>query len=185
LAVGQAILTPAFNLETSKAHIRFIIHVPGPDCRIPEEKAEMLYHAYLNALLLAEETANIKTIAFPALSIGIFKCPLYDAAYYASYALYNFCTSFDPKNVHTIYLLIGPDENTQIYKEELIKNLQDVISQKEKEFKEIEETEKKKKELEQKTIQEQEALKKKARRRKEKGREGKKGTGSKEKSSRD
>lgn len=71
---GEAIITGGHGLPN-----RYVIHVLGPvygrDC--PE--AEILANCYRNALALAEEH-RISSIAFPAISTGIFGYPVGEAA---------------------------------------------------------------------------------------------------------
>jgi len=69
--VGEAVITPAFNLKNNK----YIIHAVGPDCRkVQEGKEKLLYNAYTNTLKIAMDK-HIKSIGFPLLSAGIFKYP--------------------------------------------------------------------------------------------------------------
>lgn len=68
--VGEAVITPGFDLAA-----QFVIHTVGPVWQGGEKKeAELLSSAYRNSLLLAKEN-NIKSIAFPLLSAGIFGYP--------------------------------------------------------------------------------------------------------------
>lgn len=68
--VGEAVITPGFYLAA-----QFVIHTVGPVWQGGEKKeAELLSSAYRNSLLLAKEN-NIKSIAFPLLSAGIFGYP--------------------------------------------------------------------------------------------------------------
>lgn len=70
--VGQACITPAFNLEKKEVHS--IIHAVGPDCRVEEQKKNceaLLRDAYRNSLLQAMQN-GIRIISFPALSTGVF-----------------------------------------------------------------------------------------------------------------
>ena len=70
MGVGEAVITPGFDLAA-----QFVIHTVGPVWQGGEKKeAELLSSAYRNSLLLAKEN-NIKSIAFPLLSAGIFGYP--------------------------------------------------------------------------------------------------------------
>jgi len=67
--VGGAVITTAGNLKT-----RYVIHAVGP--RMGEgNEDEKLKNATLNSLKLADEN-NLKSIAFPAISAGIFGFPI-------------------------------------------------------------------------------------------------------------
>ncbi|BCS90005.1 macro domain-containing protein [Pseudodesulfovibrio sediminis] len=75
LPPGEAIITPGFNLPS--AHI---IHTVGPIWRGgTNNEPRLLENAYSNCLRLAHEHA-IQTIAFPAISCGVYGYPVKDAA---------------------------------------------------------------------------------------------------------
>ncbi len=71
---GEARITPGFALPA-----RFVIHTVGPIYRSPSVSAPMLASAYRSSLSLANENA-LKTIAFPAISCGVFGYPMDEAA---------------------------------------------------------------------------------------------------------
>jgi O-acetyl-ADP-ribose deacetylase (regulator of RNase III) len=73
---GSAVLTPAFNIFGAK----YIIHAVGPvhGRYEPEEAASLLRSAYRSAIRLAAEN-GCASIAFPAISTGIYGYPLEDA----------------------------------------------------------------------------------------------------------
>jgi O-acetyl-ADP-ribose deacetylase (regulator of RNase III) len=71
---GRAKLTPGFNLPS-----QYIIHTVGPVYHGGTQgEAQLLADCYRNSLRLAVEN-NIKTIAFPAVSTGVYGYPLDDA----------------------------------------------------------------------------------------------------------
>lgn len=76
---GSAVVTPAFDLE--KHGTRHIIHAVGPE--FDESRAgecdTQLVSAYRSALRLAE-SLGARSIAFPAISTGIFMFPAERAA---------------------------------------------------------------------------------------------------------
>jgi O-acetyl-ADP-ribose deacetylase len=68
---GEARITPGFRLPAG-----YVIHAVGPVWRGGREgEAEMLASAYRSALRLAEEQ-GLRSIAFPAISTGIYGYPL-------------------------------------------------------------------------------------------------------------
>lgn len=67
--VGGAVITTAGNLKA-----KFVIHAVGPRMGEGNEN-EKLKNATLNSLKLADEN-NLKSIAFPAISAGIFGFPI-------------------------------------------------------------------------------------------------------------
>ncbi|NOY11345.1 MAG: [protein ADP-ribosylglutamate] hydrolase [Archaeoglobi archaeon] len=72
---GEVVVTPAMRLEENG--IRYVIHTVGPICRGKwgESYEEKLRLAFLGPLKKAEEL-GLKSIAFPAVSAGIYGCPL-------------------------------------------------------------------------------------------------------------
>ncbi len=72
---GEARITGGFALPA-----RFIIHAVGPVWHGGDRgEAQLLASAYRNSLALAEEH-GVRTIAFPAISCGIFGYPVAQAA---------------------------------------------------------------------------------------------------------
>ena len=72
---GQARITPGFNLRAP-----FVIHAVGPVWRGGQHgEAPLLAWAYRDSLRLARE-AGVRSIAFPAISTGIYGYPLRPAA---------------------------------------------------------------------------------------------------------
>lgn len=71
---GQAVITSAHNLPND-----FVIHCLGPVYGRDKPEDKLLADCYRNALLLADQH-RIKSVAFPAISTGIFGYPLNDAA---------------------------------------------------------------------------------------------------------
>ncbi len=71
---GEAVITPGFRLPN-----RYVIHCLGPVYGVDEPSEEILSHCYRNILKLAEKN-KITSIAFVAISTGIFRFPLRKAA---------------------------------------------------------------------------------------------------------
>lgn len=71
---GEAVITKAFRLPNA-----FVIHCLGPVYGRDKPEDELLAACYHNALKLAEEK-HIQSIAFPAISTGVFGYPLKEAA---------------------------------------------------------------------------------------------------------
>ena len=74
LPTGQAAATEAGDMLA-----RWVIHVVGPVWRPNEERAHLLASCYREALRVADELAA-RTIAFPAISAGIYGWPIASAA---------------------------------------------------------------------------------------------------------
>jgi len=72
---GQAVITPGFRLPA-----RFVIHTVGPVWHGGTQgEAERLASCYRNSLRLAVEH-GLRTIAFPAISTGVYGYPIERAA---------------------------------------------------------------------------------------------------------
>ena len=71
---GEAVITGGHNLPN-----RYVIHTLGPVYGQDRPEAELLANCYRNSLALAEEN-GIDSIAFPAISTGVFGYPVEEAA---------------------------------------------------------------------------------------------------------
>jgi len=70
-ATGEAKISPGFNLPA-----KFVIHTVGPVWNGGNNNEDnLLANCYRNSLKLAVES-SIKTIAFPAISTGVYRFPL-------------------------------------------------------------------------------------------------------------
>ncbi len=88
LPTGEAVITTA-----GKMAAKHVIHTVGPVYgRGGKEKAEQLAACYRNSLALAA-TKGLKTIAFPAISTGVYGYPLEEAAKVSSEAIEKFLRS--------------------------------------------------------------------------------------------
>ncbi len=74
--VGEVRVTPAFGL--SKQNVKFLIHANGPRGSMPTRE-NLLASCYQNALAEANRL-KASSIAFPAISVGIFCYPVEEAA---------------------------------------------------------------------------------------------------------
>ena len=71
---GEAVITGGHKLPN-----RYVIHTLGPVYGQDRPEAELLANCYRNSLALAEEN-GIDSIAFPAISTGVFGYPVEEAA---------------------------------------------------------------------------------------------------------
>jgi O-acetyl-ADP-ribose deacetylase len=71
---GEAVITGAHDLPN-----RYVVHTLGPVYGQDRPEAQLLASCYRNSLALAEEN-GVASIAFPAISTGIFGYPLEEAA---------------------------------------------------------------------------------------------------------
>jgi O-acetyl-ADP-ribose deacetylase (regulator of RNase III) len=74
LATGQAVATTAGKLDA-----RWVIHTVGPVWSATEDRSELLASCYRESLRVADEL-GARTVAFPAVSAGIYGWPMDDAA---------------------------------------------------------------------------------------------------------
>ena len=74
IKTGEAVITGAHDLPN-----KFVIHCLGPIYGSDEPSAELLARCYRNALRLAEKN-RLASIAFPAISTGVFGYPIAEAA---------------------------------------------------------------------------------------------------------
>ena len=71
IATGEAVITPGFNLRA-----RYVIHAVGPVWRGgTQREPELLDAAYEASFARAREAGDVRTIAFPAISAGVYGYP--------------------------------------------------------------------------------------------------------------
>ena len=104
---GQAKITKGYNLPA-----KYVIHTVGPVWRGGKNKeSELLKSCYISSLELAKEF-GIKTIAFPAISCGVYGFPIDKAAEIAVSAVEEFV-----KNYELFESIIFIDINTNVIEE--------------------------------------------------------------------
>lgn len=74
LPTGDAVATTAGRLPA-----RWVVHTVGPVWSASEDRSELLASCHRNALRVAGEL-GARTVAFPAISTGVYRWPLEDAA---------------------------------------------------------------------------------------------------------
>ncbi|WP_225627320.1 O-acetyl-ADP-ribose deacetylase [Streptomyces werraensis] len=74
LPTGQAVATTAGRLDA-----RWVIHTVGPVHSTTEDRSALLASCYRESLRVADEL-GARTVAFPAISTGVYRWPLDDAA---------------------------------------------------------------------------------------------------------
>ena len=74
LPTGQAVATTAGELDA-----RWVIHTVGPVWSKSEDRSALLASCYRESMRVADEL-GAKTVAFPAVSAGIYGWPMEDAA---------------------------------------------------------------------------------------------------------
>lgn len=87
---GQSKITKGYNLPA-----KYVIHTVGPVWYGGNKnEPELLKSCYITAINLAKEN-NIKTIAFPAISCGVYHFPIDKACKIAYYTVNEFIKKYD------------------------------------------------------------------------------------------
>ena len=114
LPTGEAVITTGGRLKA-----RYVIHTVGPICtdgKLNPEKAKLLRNAYYNSLKLAKEK-GIKSVAFPSISTGAYRCPWEDSAKVALKAVIDFIKN--ENFLEEIRFVLFTDEIFNVYKKAL------------------------------------------------------------------
>lgn len=109
---GEAKITRAYNIKTAD----FIIHTVGPVYGSSGNDEALLKSCYEKSLMIALEN-KFKTIAFPAISCGVYGYPLKEASITALKTTKDFIEKHEfPKKV--LFILFS-NEIAEIYKKSL------------------------------------------------------------------
>ena len=106
---GDAKVTKAYRLKQ-----KYIIHTVGPMYYYDKNPKETLRSCYLNCLQLAD-SLNVKSIAFPSISTGVYLYPVDEAASIAVSTI----KQYQSKSIETV-LIVAFDEDTYNAYEKLI-----------------------------------------------------------------
>lgn len=110
-ATGQAVYTSAGQLPA-----KYVIHTVGPVWNGGgRNEPKLLADCYLNSLRLANEL-DVKTIAFPNISTGVYRFPKKEAAEIAIHTVLDFISK-ENRTVEEITFVCFDDENYLLYKE--------------------------------------------------------------------
>jgi len=108
---GQAVITGGHNLPN-----KYVIHCLGPRYGIDKPENKLLSDCYRNALKLADEH-NIDSIAFPAISTGVFGYPVEEAAEVALKTIKEVIPTL--KHVKKIRFVLHSDRDLKIHEKVL------------------------------------------------------------------
>ena len=117
LPTGKAVVTTGGKLKA-----KYVIHTVGPICssgKLTEKKRKLLKDAYFNSLKLAEDK-GIKSISFPSISTGAYRCPLEESAKVALETVIQFAR--EGTNIREIRFILFTEESYNIY-ENLLRKL--------------------------------------------------------------
>ena len=108
---GEAVITGGHGLPN-----RYVIHALGPVYGQDQPEDELLANCYRNALALAEER-GIESVAFPAISTGIFGYPLEEAAEVALRVVIGEAESL--QSVRLVRFVLFGKEDLEVYERAL------------------------------------------------------------------
>jgi len=107
---GEAVYTTAGNLPA-----RFVIHTVGPVWNGGGSgEEELLQNCYLNSLKIAEEL-ELKSIAFPNISTGVYRFPKRQAARIAVTTVRQYQAA--ETHIEKVIFVCFDEENFEIYRE--------------------------------------------------------------------
>ena len=109
---GEARLTNGYNLPA-----KYVIHTVGPVYRGRPEDSRLLASCYRQSLTLAH-THAVLSIAFPAISCGVYGYPIVDACRIAVDTTATFLK--DHEQMERVIFMLFSDENRKVYEAYLI-----------------------------------------------------------------
>ncbi len=106
---GEAKLSPGFNLPS-----KFVISTVGPVWRDGlQDEATLLQKCYINSLMLAKDN-NLQSIAFPAISTGVYGFPFQQATTIALFTVHKQLIKLDSELNVTFIFFSNEDYNLAI-----------------------------------------------------------------------
>ncbi|MCJ7616461.1 MAG: O-acetyl-ADP-ribose deacetylase [Desulfobacterales bacterium] len=104
---GEARITSGYNLP-----VRYVIHTVGPIYSGRPQDSQLLTQCYLNSLKLASDH-NLASIAFPAISCGVYGYPIKDACKIAIDTTCNFLKA--GSSLKKVIFILFSSENYNTY----------------------------------------------------------------------
>ena len=108
---GEARITRGYNLPA-----KYVIHTVGPVYRGRPEDARLLAACYRNSLQLAA-AHNIQSVAFPAISCGVYGYPMADAARIAIATVAD-CLKLH-ENLRRVVFVLFSNDDFRVYEQAL------------------------------------------------------------------
>jgi O-acetyl-ADP-ribose deacetylase (regulator of RNase III) len=108
---GEARITKGYSLPA-----RYVIHTVGPVYSGKPQDSQLLTNCYENSLQLAVEN-KVASIAFPAISCGVYGYPIEDACKIAVDTTCNFLKT--NKSVDKAIFVLFSDQDCQVYQKYL------------------------------------------------------------------
>ena len=110
---GEAVVTGGHGLPN-----HYVVHALGPVYGQDRPEDELLANCYRNALALSEER-RIESIAFPAISTGVFGYPAEEAAEVALRSVIERTESL--QNVRLVRFVLFSEEDLEVYENALLR----------------------------------------------------------------
>lgn len=107
IKVGSAVITSGYRLPN-----KYVIHTLGPRYGVDKPENELLGKCFENSLRIAD-SHGIKSIAFPAISTGIFGYPVEEAARVSLETVKKMVPGL--KNVKTIRIVLFSEEDYLLF----------------------------------------------------------------------
>lgn len=104
---GEARITDGYNLFA-----RHVIHTVGPVYSGKPKDSRLLTQCYLNSLKLAADH-NVKSIAFPAISCGVYGYPIKNACWIAVDTTCDFLN--ENRSIEKVIFILFSAENMKVY----------------------------------------------------------------------
>jgi len=101
---GEAKITNGYNLKAGH-----VIHTVGPVYSGKAEDGRLLSRCYFNSLQLASQN-NLKSIAFPAISCGVYGYPIKEACKIAIYTVSKYLEDKKSSVTQVIFILFSPED---------------------------------------------------------------------------
>lgn len=101
---GEAKITKGYNLKAG-----YVIHTVGPVYSGKAEDSELLSQCYFNSLQLASQN-SLYSIAFPAISCGVYGYPIHDACRIAIDTVCSFLKDGKGSVTKVIFILFSPKD---------------------------------------------------------------------------
>jgi len=109
ISPGEAVITNGYRLPN-----KYVIHTLGPRYGVDKPEDEILKNCYQNSLRLADQK-GIKSVAFPAISTGIFGYPVEAAAQVALRAIKELLPEL--QNVETVRMVLFRESDYRVHVE--------------------------------------------------------------------
>ncbi len=109
---GEAVITGGHQLPN-----KYVIHCLGPVYGVDKPEDELLRDCYINSLNLSEEN-EIKSIAFPAISTGVFGYPINKAVKVALRTVLDKLSEL--KHLKTVRFVLYSKNDLDVYKKALL-----------------------------------------------------------------